>query len=849
MEECIPEEPKTDVRILTLKRWNFPQTARLFPDSSNPAADEEYISYNSHHFIRIEKCESTPKKNPISWAYHSLEMLRKSQCDTVNADNHVVQSLSLLGEGGEFWDEPGDVLYISFLQLTNAAVTCMEEVKKAIDPIVKAWAPNASWTLYHSLDFCDLVLFTKNISYMECSNILRELSIVRGKEMSVLRDTFTIYGFRQSFLKDAFQKKDQSESVKWDDHAVLSVQLSIQSYEVWQRFEGGLKKANIPFCHWRVFGRYDIRLVTGMLSGGQILYLLYLLDSMAIESKDRAFGGYEISMEDLWVDNIKGTPTDATQDRGFEKAATAAMDTLCEQCAKAYPDSADYAYETKRSLEALLKNGFSEEFVLSVLPTFLCFLQIAIDVQDYCSRMKPEKDMEIQLKGSQGKMMRHYFNALNVLALCTMHSERQFIQAPAFNAAYFDVPPKLLAFYSAVARKISTALKTENGKDYHFLFVPNYQKDINIRPLELEMEEDPSQHLAVAHLHESYFYDPIFSIKLFCHEAAHYLSDRKREDRAKYIFRAISFLLLANTPLRYIAKLEQDNSVLAVMADSLADFMMEKYLEEPPHCTRGIHFHLQDISDFLSCNAYGIDFFADTLDANRICKGWQKILCEKATREPDTFGVLFGNGLACIQCTLQSDYLTELFQEDQDGMYVYEVFSRVIAYYATFPYGPPEVDEFNNICENIIQAFSEAYADLRMSELIGDEFSWEDYEDLFQAVDVNNYYQKILRHDAMLRVVDPNGKWSPLIIHENNNLSLFYAAKQIEEYLELCHKNPVSSTEVVQILRNFQKDDISKQWNLIRTTIQNYRQYLTQCCQEIIVNYRPLKDSLHADKY
>lgn len=840
MEESVPEGSKTDIRVLTLKRWNFPQTARLFPDSGGSAADEEYISYNSHHFIRIEKCASIREKNPISWAYHSLETLRKSQRDAKNADIHVVQSLSLLGEGGQFWDEPGDVLYISFLQLTNAAVTTMEEVKKTIKPIVEAWAPNAYWTLYHSLDFCDLVLFTKNLSYMECSNVLRELSIVRGKEMSILRDTFTIYGFRQSFLKDAFQKLDRCESVEWDGHAALSIQLSIQSYEVWKRFEGELKNANIPFCPWRVFGRYDIRLVTGMLSGPQILHVLHLLDSMTAESKDRAFGGYEISLEDLWLDNIKGTPTDARQDRRLEEAAATAMGTLCKQCAEAYPDSADYAYETKRSLEALLKNGFSEEFVLSVLPSFLCFLQITIDVQDYCNRMKPKKDVEFQLKGSQGKMMRHYFNALNVLALCTMHSERQFIQAPAFNAAYFDVPPKLLAFYSAIAREISNALKTEDGKDYQFLFVPNYQKDINIRPLELEIEEDPSQHLAVAHLHESYFYDPIFSIKLFCHEAAHYLSDRKREDRAKYIFRAISFLLLASTPLGF--KAAQDDSVLAVMADSLADFMMGKFLEDSTCSTRGIRFHLQDVSKFLSRNAYGIRFFEDIFDANQIRKGWQEVLREKVKQEPSTFGMLFRNGLDRIQLTLQSNYLTKLFQEDQDGMYVYEVFSRIITYYATFPYHLPRINAFNNICENIIQAFSEAYADLRMSELIGDEFSWKDYEELFQAVDMDNTYQKILRHDAVLKVVDPNGDWTPLIVSPNENLPLSYAVKQIQEYLELCHKNPASSTEVVQILRDFREGDISKQWNLIRTTIQNYRQYLTQCCQEIIVNYTPLKD-------
>lgn len=837
MAENMTTDSQTDVRILTLKRWNFPQTARLFPtDGKEITGVGDYISYNSHHFIHIEECLQA-EEQPILRVYSSLEKLRGKQRDIKAADIHVVQSITLLGEKGDFWNTPGEVLYISFLQLTNTADISMDEIKASINSVIMDRAPAASWTLYYSLDFCDLVLFTKGLTYEDCSKIMWDLSIVRGEKLAILRDSFTIYGFYQGFLKEAFRQLEQDKYPQWEDHASLSIQLSIQSYDVWKNFENSLEKASISYRSLRTFGRYDVRLVTDDLPGSQVLQILHLMDTMAGESKDKAFGGYEISMEAVEKYENHSRPVDAIQDRKLEQAATNAMDQLCRLCDEVDYNSADYVDETRRSLEALLNNGFSEEFVLSVLPSFLAFLQITINVQEYREQMRLKQDEEDQLKESLEKMVRHYFNALNILALCTMHSERQFVQAPAFNATFFDVPPKLLAFYSAVSWEILAALRAANDADYHFLFVPNYQKDINIRPLELKMNKNPSQHLAVAHLHESYFYDPILTIKLFCHEAAHYLSDRHREDRAKYIFRVVSFLLIASTPLCFVMNKTNDYSIFAVMADALANFMLKKYIEEAQNPTRDIPYHLKDVSEFLRGNNYGMDFFKNPFDVHDICVSWKNVLRESVVQRPDVFGESFLIGLKSIQDTLESNYLTELFQQDEGGSYVYEVFSRIIADYASFTMISMPDEEFNNICENVIQAFSEAYADLRMSELMGEEFSCEDYNEMFTRVDVDKHYQKILRHDAVLKTVAPNDVWEALTPKDEDFLISSYIVEQICEYLELCHAQPITSDQVVQLLRDFKECNVSKQCDCIRKVIQNHRVHLTNHCKNLLADY------------
>lgn len=353
------------------------------------------------------------------------------------------------------------------------------------------------------------------------------------------------------------------------------------------------------------------------------------------------------------------------------------------------------------------------------------------------------------------------------------------------------------------------------------------------------MGENLPQHLAVAHLHESYFYDPVLTIKLFCHEAAHYLSDRHRKERAKYIFRVVSFLLLANTPLGFVMEQKQDISLVTVMADSMADFLMEMFDEYSLLPNRNISYHLKDISRFLDYINYGMYSFGDDFYAERICAGWRNILRETVLQEPAKFCEPFVCSLGCVQETLQSDYLVELFRQDPEGMHVYEVFSRIIAYHISFQNGLESNTEFFMICQNVLQAFSEAYADLRMSELTGEEFLPEDYNNLFKQVDVDSRFQMVLRHDAVLSVIKPKGNWTPLIPEEADQLILFYAVEQIRQYLELCHAQPTGSDYVIQILQDLKFGNISTQCTRIRETIQRYRMYLTQYCQRILNDYSP----------
>lgn len=82
-----------------------------------------------------------------------------------------------------------------------------------------------------------------------------------------------------------------------------------------------------------------------------------------------------------------------------------------------------------------------------------------------------------------------YFKGLNSLVNSAMHSERQFIQATAFNAIIYDVPPKIMAFYVAMISDLQKIVHTRTDKTYTFFLAPSFANQISVKIFSYEAEE------------------------------------------------------------------------------------------------------------------------------------------------------------------------------------------------------------------------------------------------------------------------------------------------------------------------------------------------------------------------
>ena len=141
-----------------------------------------------------------------------------------------------------------------------------------------------------------------------------------------------------------------------------------------------------------------------------------------------------------------------------------------------------------------------------------------------------------------------FFICINSLVNSAMHSERQFIQATAFNAIIYDVPAKIMAFYMAIIDDIQNLMRTKGEEEiYTFLLTPSFSNEISVRTISYENEPKmPHGRLLRVAINERSLYDPPSVIRRMAHEVAHYAGDklRNRKIRKKYVEKSLLHILL-----------------------------------------------------------------------------------------------------------------------------------------------------------------------------------------------------------------------------------------------------------------------------------------------------------------
>lgn len=776
-------DKKIDVKMLVLKRWNQAQTGKLFDENIKQRG--QYISFQSYHFIDVYSVKGEPA---LFQAYEQLQSDKvlegQEGANTkrgIFGDIHTVQSITLLGEDGSFWESSTDVVNITFIQQTDSTSWWYDDIKGHISDIIAARkAKDSSWTqvkwaLYYSLDFCDLVLFTKNLKLSQLNELLWEMLRSRHENRPMFRDTFTITCFGYTFLKNSFQKISVSDSkdddfIAWDDKLALSINLSVSDFSILPGLLQSISEISGSTIGNRLLGRYDFRITTGELHVSQILRILYQIDSL-FEKQDsqrkKPLNGYDVVSLVAAPENKAYPSQEATGNLDVhEMTVTDALNKLYSLCLEQSLPFTEYVTETLRALYELDNSGFSEEFVLSVLPSLSTFVEITQQAVTFLKNAKkdseddPEKAFPVKpIWESLLLMQKNYFNALNTLALCTMHSERQFIHAPAFNATYFEIPPKMLAFYNAITDHIASLLAEKKDTKYYFIIVPDYRPDIYVRPLNITYSEDTTKHLAIINLPEKYFYRPKEAIMLLAHEVGHYEGRRSRDIRAKKIFEMTGLLLLRSTPLFNCKHIVQ------LFAEEFGDFLYGQYQGQQRY-VRSIGAQLDDVAHFLADIHYGVDYLGIVEQQHIIVKKWSDRLYEN--REKPKIHQECLNFLQKLDDALYTEYFAPCMGENLSTG-ACDVIARSMVnklMNLVQPTMRAVYQDISDICEIIVQAFSEAFADRQMIGVLGNHSDWPtDYGDTLAAVQEDEWkdeqegeyiptVEQLLRYNAVQRVAN-----------------------------------------------------------------------------------------------
>ena len=688
-----------------------------------------------------------------------------------------------------------------------------------------------------------------------------------NKKYFLVQDTITIYGIEYNYFRNELDKNKNEMIVtpittkiaENEESMSLTISLSVPEIEILQKIRNCIP-ISIPYEEFRRTGRYDITLFFPKISLYQELQLLICLDKLGeIYSK---FGYYKvlplISKSDELpdrskIDELLHNPS-TSNETSFFKTVENHLNILFKKCVENERKTLKetqilhYISEIKHSLLVLLKSEFSDEFVISVLYPFSSYLRF---VHTYD---KKDKIFDFQ---------RDFFYALNMLIQCTMHSERHFIQAPALNISLLDIPPKLLAFYSATAFEITSLLKSEDDykRDFPFLIVPDFRQGIFVRPIPSEEFEVKESAVYIIYLPEKIFYDPENTLYVMGHEIAHYVGkhDRHREMRSKFIFKSIGYYLLYKTLLLAEEHKNVQSDLFEQLADSFAKLVCETYKKVKKNIEKKYIpdrlYYLTDLEKFFNETKGLILLFFNPTFFDELAKEWTLVLHNKFSKYKGIIKFLLQN--------LESfDYLENFINNLDERKSVLNLLSKNIIYKirgsivhwydVTISLAQDNIvsdvgtmslgDQYEMFRQTVFQAFSEAYSDLRMLEL----FNIKERKIYNQILTKNipatkQNFQVRLRYNAVCNALDiekisysfaENLEIPPI---ESTDIILRFAENQITQYLKECRKPNLSksSKNLQNTIEKLHSNNILEFYQIACSKILNYKIYLDSYFKKI----------------
>lgn len=736
-------------RVVVLKRCDLPKTKSILSLNSHEGCDS-YISFQNYHYIDILPSNQT---GDLPSAYEQIRMNRyNSQREAATAQGalthrpelHTVQSMTLLGEKTSFWNTTSDILYITFIQLRDSSQWIYDKIVHEMSNLYPDTNENGQgksrWALCYSLDFCDLVLFSRGIALSELNDLLWRMTISNDPGFADIQDTFTICAFSHSFLKHAFSEIEKGNSINWNDMMALSCKVGIQHPKSLILIKEAMSRIGIKWKSFKLTGRYDLLIEAEEISGEQALHFFYEIDKLTSGTSNHILANYEVTLmtpmrDDMYVD-LHAPAFDNTFYESMSKRIAVKYNNfqITKEVEIGFID--DYVFETMHSLQELLRNGFAEEFVLSVLPSFEAYLAVASDLCDYI-RKNSDTKYKINVKkhiAQFDELTREFFSAVNTLASCTMHNERQFVQAPSFNAAYFEIPPKLLVFYNSLVKEIVKRLHTKNDDCYQFLIAPDYRHNINVLPFDSVGGVAQNQHIAIIYLSEKYFYDPAKAILLLGHEVGHYIGNRFREERAKEIFTAIGCVLFCvYFPTPETLNPSEASQICRISGEAIGQFILSEYCKT--RTNPALTFYYDDIKMYVSNFVNSLPSPEINEYSSEIAKQLGNSLYRYAKKNPD-----FATTYQHILNSLDTDNVTSYYGSESIFADDYRFGCNTLAQFILnelFSVFNPILDtngsnhkNFLEACEAIVQAFSESFADLQMLRISGNLFDVAQFVDL-----------------------------------------------------------------------------------------------------------------------
>lgn len=435
----------------------------------------------------------------------------------------------------EFWRDSSEPLF--FMTMINIGTSGFSEIEKIMEEIQRCYAEQKHLT-YVTFDYCDIVIFLRGASFSECARCAFDLDYSQAlKERGVrIADSITLYSF-SSCLGKLSPEKLTGESFD------VYLRFGVTDLARANTFYEDLKKSsqqNAPSAVLSqnvILGRHDFGIFAKNVTLQWLMDAVAISDSVTPPEIEKWFTTRILSVlipqpaSFPSCGTIHPTPTDVSnlqsyiqeQHYGFEKMYR----VFCEQNGLTV-DNVWLRWLQDASAQALsfLADPMMADLGVCLIPQFLDFYK-------YTLKLYKDASLLVEHCDKVNAIFQALFTNVSVLVDSMNHSSRQFIQTPPFCTISFEMPPKIMAYYMAVARNLIAALH-DGAQTYGFTFSPKFTYSLDVLSLALTDILDKAEFISIG-IGEEQLYCLQDTTAVLLHEIAHIVGWRSRCRRKRFL--------------------------------------------------------------------------------------------------------------------------------------------------------------------------------------------------------------------------------------------------------------------------------------------------------------------------
>lgn len=445
----------------------------------------------------------------------------------------------------ELWEcDKSPLLFLTMINLTRS-----NDIKKGIKQIKKIFQ-GSNYLIYFTFDHCDLLIFCRKDSFEDYGRMIKKMAF----ENDVIAN---VYSFFQLYN---FNNLEESDGKKFHALIRLKVDSEVQINELWNSINNtdfvNIKK-QVFFDHFNC-GFY--------CQNADLSWLLSITDTIKKYEHELLISVDYKSEKGTLISNSKSNGSDdpnGDERKGKNKLLNNALnvfDKFSDLYSKVYqkyeltsPQNNNSSINVwlrwlKSSLRysvSLMNNPTSRDIGTCLVPQYLDLLEYGIK---FYSKLYNE-DGNCDNIEMMTQSMFEFFSDIAILVDSMNCGYRQFAQTPSYHLPSFEVPPKIMEYYIAVAHELMLLFREDDDKEtiYSILITPQFINHLGVISIADQRVLENDQWLEIV-IGESSFYTLQLTTQTLGHEISHFVGQKTRcRDKRKEYVLEYAYCLLINT--------------------------------------------------------------------------------------------------------------------------------------------------------------------------------------------------------------------------------------------------------------------------------------------------------------